>query len=117
MGSLSEFERGFLAGLLIGEGHFGVSRGHAQLVVGMHVRHREVLQHTQDLLPGSILYGPYHYRGRDFLRLMMRGAALRSSLDLLDSLDLQALCPHVSRRYESMRTVAATMRTRSSRRL
>jgi hypothetical protein len=116
MGSLTDFERGFLAGLIIGEGHFGVSRGAPQFVIGMHIRHEALLRHTRDLLPGSILYGPYHYRGRDFFRLMARGDALRSMLDILDSLEMDRLCPHVARRYAAMRAIAATARTRPSRR-
>ena len=67
MGSLTDFERGLLAGLLIGEAHFGVTRGHGQFALAMHVRHAALLQRVQDLLPGSVLYGPYHYRGRYFL--------------------------------------------------
>jgi hypothetical protein len=116
VGSLTEFERGFLAGLIIGGGHFGVSRGTAQFVIGMHVRHESLLRYAQDLLPGTILYGPYHHQGRDFFRLTARGAALRGLLDIFDSLEIHRLCPHVARRYAAMRIVAATMRTLPSRR-
>lgn len=116
VGSLTDFERGFLAGLVIGEGHFGVSKGHAHFVLGMHVRHALLLRRVQDLLPGAVLYGPYHHRGRYFLRLMLHGDALRSSLDLFDALQLDRWCPHVAGRYEAMREVALTMRTRPSRR-
>jgi hypothetical protein len=86
MGSLTDFERGLLAGLLIGEGHFGVTGDHAQFTLGMHVRHAALLRYVQDLLPGSVLYGPYHHRGRYFMRLMLRGDAVRSTLDIFDSL-------------------------------
>ena len=116
MGSLTDFERGLLAGLVIGEGHFGVTRGHAQFAVAMHVRHAVLLQLVRDLLPGSVLYGPYHHSGRYFLRLMARGDALRSSIDIFDSLHLERWCPHVAERYETMRTTALTMRTRPSTR-
>ena len=116
MGSLTEFERGLLAGLLIGVGHFGVSRGRGHFVLGMHIRHAALLRSVQDLLPGSVLYGPYHHRGRYFLRLMLRGAALRASLDIFDSLELDRWCPHVAGRYEAMRSQALTMPTRRSTR-
>ena len=116
VGSLTDFERGFLAGLIIGEGHFGVSKGTPQFVIGMHVRHETLLRHTQDLLPGSILCGPYHHQGRDFFRLMARGDALRALLDILDSLEIDRLCPHVARRYAAMRAVAATKRSLPGRR-
>ncbi len=115
MGSLTDFERGFLAGLIIGEGHFGVSKGKAQFVIGMHVRHETLLRQTQDLLPGTVLHGPYHYRGRDFFRLMARSDALRALLDIFDSLEFNRLCPHVARRYAAMRVVAATARTRPAK--
>jgi hypothetical protein len=114
MGSLTDFERGLLAGLLIGEGHFGVSKTRAQFVLGMDVRHEAILRLTQDLLPGTILYGPYHHRGRNFFRLMARGDALRALLDVFDSLEFERWCPHVGRRYAAMRAVAMTMRTHAS---
>lgn len=114
--SLTDFERGFLASLIIREGRFGVSKGTLQFVIGMHLRHESLLRHTQDLLPGTILYGPYHHQGRDFFRLMARGAALRGLLDILDSLEIHRLCPHVARRSAAMRVVAATMRMLPSRR-
>jgi hypothetical protein len=116
MGSLTEFERGFLAGLFIGEAHFGVHRGRAHFVLGMDVRHEYLMRRVQDLLPGAILYGPYHWRGRNFFRLMARGAALRSLLDIFDSLEMERWCPHVGRRYEAMRRVAASMRVAAPRR-
>ena len=116
MGSLTDFERGFLAGLLIGEGHFGAHRGRAHFVLGMHVRHEYLLRRVQDLLPGSILYGPFQWRGRDFFRLMVRGAALRSLLDMFDSLEIERRCPHVAGRYRTMRKVAATIRVATPRR-
>ena len=116
MGSLTDFERGLLAGLLIGEGHFGVSRGRAHFVLGMHIRHAALLRSVQDLLPGSVLDGPYHHRGRFFLRLVLRGAALRASLDIFDSLQFDRWCPHVAGRYETMRRRAITMPTGPSTR-
>jgi 16S rRNA (guanine527-N7)-methyltransferase len=67
VGSLTDFERGFLAGLVIGEGHFGIHRGRAHFVLGMNVRHEFLMRRVQDLLPGSILYGSYHWEGRNFL--------------------------------------------------
>ena len=94
----------------------GVSQGRAQFVLGMDVRHEQLLRFTQDLLPGTVLYGPYRFRGRNFFRLMARGAALRALLDVFDSLEFGRWCPHVGRRYAAMRVVAAAMRTNPSRR-
>jgi len=111
---LTDFERGLLAGLLIGEAHFGVTQRHAQFALAMHVRHAALLQLVRDLLPGSVLYGPYHHRDRYFLRLMLRGDALRACLDIFDALQFERWCPHVAGRYETMRAAALSMRTRPS---
>jgi hypothetical protein len=46
---------------------------------------------------------------------MLRGAALKRCLDILDSLNLERWCPYVARRYEAMRAVAIVARTRPSR--
>jgi hypothetical protein len=115
MGSLTDFERGFLAGLIVGEAHFGTGKGNVQFVIAMHVRHAALLRRVQDLLPGSVLYGSYHHQGRYFLRLMGRGDALRSCLDIFDSLELDRWCRHVAGRYEALRQAALTMRTRGRR--
>jgi 16S rRNA (guanine527-N7)-methyltransferase len=103
VGSLSDYERGLLAGLLIGEGHFGVDRGTPNVVLGMSARHETLLRHVQAPLPGARLWGPYDYRGRFFFRLVLRGRRLRQLLDVFDSPDLGQWCPHVGRRYAQMR--------------
>jgi hypothetical protein len=90
MGSLTDFERGLLAGLLIGEGHFGVDRGTPHVVLGMSARHETLLRHVRSLLPGARLYGPYDYRGRFFFRLVLRGRTLLPLVELFDSLEMGA---------------------------
>ena len=108
MGSLTDFERGFLAGLLIGEGHFGVHRGHAHFVLGMHVRHEHLLAAGCRTC----------CRVRSFTARTTGAAAistaswcveraLRSLLDIFDSLEFERWCPHVAGRYAAMREVAA----------
>jgi hypothetical protein len=114
MGSLTDYERGFLAGLVVGEGHFGVTQGTPQFALGMSVRHAVLLQHVQDLLSGSRLYGPYHDDGRCFLRLMLRGVALRSCLDIFDSLRLDRWSLH-RRALRGDGAVALVARTRPSK--
>jgi 16S rRNA (guanine527-N7)-methyltransferase len=104
MGSLTDFERGLLTGVLIGEGHFGVDGTAPLVVIGMSARHETFLRHVQSLLPGARLYGPYHYRGRFFFRLVVRGRGLRAAVELFDSLDIARWCPHVGRRYGRMRS-------------
>jgi hypothetical protein len=57
------------------------------------------------LFPRTILYGPYHYRGRHFMRWHARGAAL--VCDLLPAIEpvlRTGVDPHVLDRLETMKT-------------
>jgi hypothetical protein len=106
---LNDLERGLVTGLLIGEGHFGLDGHRAQVIVGMHVRHTPLLRWLTRLFPRTILYGPYHYRGRDFMRWHARGEAL--VCDLLPAIEpvLQTgVDPHVLGRLEAMKLGART---------
>lgn len=81
---LSEYEKGLLLGLLIGEAHFGGDGRQPQINVRMHVRHTPLLQWVCGRLPGSRLYGPYQHdktlkRGLQMM-LTVRGRGLRESL-------------------------------------
>lgn len=108
-----DFSQGLLLGLLIGEGHFGVTnRGEPILVVGMHIRHEAFLRHIQTLLPGSILYGPYEYNRRHFFRLQLRGSALCKQRPMLEELEIAAHRPHVGRRFNAMREACLAMDAR-----
>jgi hypothetical protein len=81
---LDPFEAGFLAGLLVGEGHFGGEGRQPQVTLRMHVRH-EVLFGWLVARVGGRLYGPYHHSGRSYYQWMARGAFLRDRLvPLLD---------------------------------
>jgi hypothetical protein len=107
MDDLNDLERGLVAGLFIGEAHFGVDGERAQLVVGMHVRHEPLLRWLTRLFPGTSLYGPYHHDGRDFMRWMARGAAL--VCDVLPAVEpvLQTgVDPHVLARLERMKLLS-----------
>jgi hypothetical protein len=99
---LSDFDRGVIVGLVLGEGSFSGDGRAPSLTIGMHVRHRELLEWVRDRLPGAMLYGPYHHAGRDFFRLLVRGPALRHVLARFDD-DISRLCPHVAGRIERMR--------------
>lgn len=77
---LSEFERGLILGVLIGEGHFGGDGKQPQITLKMHVRHERLLRWLNDRIRWSRLYGPYHHDNRHFLQLMIRGPALRQAL-------------------------------------
>jgi hypothetical protein len=71
---------GLLAGLLIGEGHFGGDGRQPQVTLRMHVRHEAIFRWLERTFPGGKLYGPYHHDGRHYYQWMARGAYLRDYL-------------------------------------
>lgn len=100
---LDPFEAGFLAGVLVGEGHFGGDGRQPHVTLRMHTRH-EALFRWLVARVGGRLYGPYHHGGRSYFQWMARGVFLREALvPLLDR------CLHPDRdhaaweRYEAMK--------------
>jgi hypothetical protein len=85
MPELTEFERGFLAGLLAGEGSFGGDGRQPQVTLRMHTRRETIFRWLQERFPESKLYGPYHHGGRSYFQWMVRGRTL--VLDLLPLLE------------------------------
>jgi hypothetical protein len=100
----TEFDYGFLTGLLTGEGHFGGDGRQPQITLRMHVRHEHLFRWLQATFPGGKLYGPYHHGGRNYYQWMARGHYLREQLaPVLDrylSADLDA---HAFGRYQRMK--------------
>ena len=85
MGSLSEFERGVVVGLLIGEGSFGGDGKQPQVTLRMHLRHEALFNWLLQRFPDTRLYGPYHHGGRSYYQWMARGRTLvRDVLPLLE---------------------------------
>jgi hypothetical protein len=80
MGELSDFERGVLVGLLVGEGHFGGDGRQPQVTLRMHTRHEALFAWLKRTFPGSRVYGPYHHGGREYFQWMARGSYLRETL-------------------------------------
>ena len=76
MPHLSDFDRGFLIGLLVGEGSFGGDGRQPQVVLRMHVRHEALFRWLQERFPSCKLYGPYDHGGRHYYQWMARGEAL-----------------------------------------
>src|SRR5437764_13352716 len=76
MAELTEFDRGLLLGLLIGEGSFGGDGKQPQITVRMHVRHEAVFRWLEHRFPDSRVYGPYHHGGRSYFQWMARGTTL-----------------------------------------
>ena len=50
---MTEFEEGFLVGILVGEGHFGGDGLQAQVTLRMHVRHEELFQWLIGMIPAQ----------------------------------------------------------------
>jgi hypothetical protein len=101
---LSDFERGLLLGILVGEGHFGGDGRQPQVTLRMHVRHEALFRWLETRFPRSKLYGPYHHGNRHYFQWMARGPALAE--DLLPILEAEltpAIDAHVYGRYRQMR--------------
>jgi hypothetical protein len=100
---MQDFEKGFLLGLLVAEGHFGGDGKQGHINVRMHVRHEPLLKWVRDRIPGSRLYGPYHHGGRSYFQLMTRGDALHHFLiPLLKSMSWEAVDPYTYARFMTM---------------
>lgn len=76
MAPLSEFDRGLLIGLLVGEGSFGGDGKQPQVTLRMHTRHEALFHWLLSKFPRTRLYGPYHHGGRSYYQWMARGRAL-----------------------------------------
>src|SRR4051794_28190155 len=76
MSDLSDFDRGVVAGILIGEGHFGGDGKQPQITLRMHVPHEALFRWLVERFPRSKLYGPYNHGGREYFQWMARGPAL-----------------------------------------
>jgi hypothetical protein len=100
---LSDFDRGFLIGLLVGEGSFGGDGRQPQVVLRMHVRHEAIFRWLQERFPRCRLYGPYHHSGRSYYQWMARGRALVE--DLLPLLETEIVAErdeHSAERFRIM---------------
>ncbi len=86
--NLTDFERGVVVGILVGEGSFGGDGKQPQVTLRMHVRHEALFHWLVARFPRSRLYGPYGHGGRSYYQWMARGSALVD--DVLPVLD-QAL--------------------------
>ena len=100
----TEFDLGFLVGLLVGEGHFGGDNKRAQITLRMHVRHERIFWWLIKTFPGGQLYGPYHHGGRNYFQWMARGRYLSDQLiPVLDRFLRPSLDAHCYERYLQMK--------------
>lgn len=104
MFGLTDFETGFLVGLLVGEGSFGGDGRQPQVALRMHVRHEAVFRWLERRLPVGRLYGPYNHGGRHYFQWMVRGRELREQLaPELDRYLKPELDEHAYARYRAMK--------------
>jgi hypothetical protein len=100
---LTNFERGFLVGILVGEGSFGGDGKQPQVTLRMHTRHEAIFRWLADRFPRTRVYGPYGHGGRSYLQWMARGIALvEDVLPLLERSIAPALDEHASARLDLM---------------
>jgi hypothetical protein len=78
---MTDFEIGYIMGLVVGEGSFTGDRRKGWLSIKLHMNDPEPLLNVQRLLGGRI-YGPYHNNGRHFLHYRLYGPELVSALPL-----------------------------------
>jgi hypothetical protein len=101
---LSDFDRGVLVGLLIGEGSFGGDGKQPQISLRMHTRHQALFEWLMARFPTTKLYGPYHHGGRSYYQWMARGRALVDDvLPVLESELGPELDGHAAERFQAMR--------------
>lgn len=101
--AVSDFDRGLLVGLLVGEGSFGGDGKQPQITLRMHVRHEAIFRWLIDRFPATRLYGPYHHGGRSYYQWMARGPALvRDVLPVLEQVSVDQLDEHAAVRLRAM---------------
>jgi hypothetical protein len=103
MPDLSDFDRGVVIGLLVGEGSFGGDGKQPQVTLRMHTRHEAIFHWLLARFPDSKLYGPYHHGGRSYFQWMARGSVLvKDILPLLEEHLSQGIDGHAAERFAEM---------------
>jgi hypothetical protein len=101
---ISDFDRGVIVGILIGEGSFGGDGKQPHVTLRMHTRHELLFRWLSDRFPRSRLYGPYGHGGRSYYQWMARGDALvEDVLPLLDDAGLEMIDGYAAARLLEMR--------------
>ena len=98
----SEFDLGFLVGVLVGEGHFGGDGRQPQVTLRMHTRHEHLFLWLQATFPGGRLYGPYHHGGRSYYQWMVRGDYLRTTIVPIVAGRIEAVDDYAAARFQRM---------------
>ncbi|MBS1703014.1 MAG: hypothetical protein JST12_15215 [Armatimonadetes bacterium] len=70
---MNQVEKGFVLGFFAGQGSFGGDGRTPHLTLRMNVQHEGLLQRLCQILPGSLIYGPYAHGERHYYQWMLRG--------------------------------------------
>src|SRR3712207_5709156 len=117
MAVLDPFEKGLVAGILIGEGSFGGDGRQPQITLRMHTRHEALFRWLMERFPRTRLYGPYHHADRSYFQWMARGQALvEDVLPVLDECVTSEVDGHAATRLAEMRDRYADYIARAERR-
>lgn len=81
MSRITEFDAGFICGLVTGEGSFTGDRKQPVLAIKLHEDDRAALLFVQEKLGGKI-YGPYCHDGRRYYFWRLMRKSLQASLPL-----------------------------------
>lgn len=117
MSELSDFDRGVVVGVLIGEGSFGGDGRQPQITLRMHVRHEALFRWLESRFPRSRVYGPYGHGGRSYYQWMARGAVLvEDVLPVLEASLSSDLDGYAAQRLADLRVRYAEFIARAERR-
>jgi hypothetical protein len=115
--TLSSFDQGFVAGVLVGQGSFGGDGKQPQITLRMHTRHEALFRWLMERFPRTRLYGPYHHGDRSYFQWMARGQALvEDVLPVLEAAGLEAIDGPAAERLRAMRADYAEFIARAERR-
>lgn len=104
-GAATDFEIGFLLGVLVGEGHFGGDGKQPHVTLRMHTDHGALFRWIVSTFPGGKLYGPYNHSGRRYFQWMARGPFLTETLvPILDAHLTPELDQKAFDRYQEMKS-------------
>ena len=114
---LTDFERGLVTGILIGEATFGGDGRQPHIILRLHVRHEALFRWLMERFPSTKLYGPYHHGGRSYFQWSARGEALvEDVLPVLAEADVASIDGHAAARLAAMREKYADFIARAEKR-
>ncbi len=112
--TLTDFDRGLVAGILMSQGSFGGDGKQPQVTLRMHVRHEAFFSWLMERFPRTKLYGPYHHGDRSYFQWMARGKVLATDvLPVLEAAITPDVDGHAAERLREMTTKYATFIARA----